>query len=649
MKGKVTCTCGWSWNKSDSSKKDMYICHECGRDNSNNMKNGGWLDNYGEEENTNDSSVSLPEGFVGEGYNTKGRDYSPAWGGQFQEGGEIPNAQTGKKVKYVESKNDPRYKAYQDSLSDYKWSSEILNKVLKDKKSPNKKPIDVTKVVDKTPKQVLSERISRYNKLGISPSIIKQDMIETDPINKGTNKRNRAVSYKQFPYIGQDKSLGSYDLAQYKKPQQPVIVKKQEKRKPIQAIENNLQPIGIQNDFNIEVDVPQIRQQFTAPEYYDVEDIVNNGKSQTNYQWYPANGEALRELSEESGDRRTMVPRYQTGGSLPGSVGFTYARTKGIPSEGPYSKKTMPSAQNGQEMRYYQNGLDWKPKTISRDGAWLDGYEKAQTGYTTGDKVEYGTPEYTEAYNRGEVVTDKGVRSPIALDEVVIQNNYKRPRGVWEQYADKIAEENKDAGLLGAIIGTPISAITSLPQLMGMKALTGEMQRPSEAMDIQNPYGAFAVDALADPANLIGVGELTALGRAAKAESLATLGKGVNVAGQISKQGLREGVDLIHPVGRTLAQIEKEGIANGLSPQEIKKLQLEKVGITSAQREAYFPGVSEIVTEYITPYSYDNPGARIKDIPRRIIKGEKNSKNLVDVDNDFAGIFSSFTITNAIF
>jgi hypothetical protein len=87
---KVKCTCGWSWNKSDSSKKDMYICHECGRDNSNNMKNGGWLDNY------NDSEVSLPEGYVGEGYNTKGRDYSPAWGGQFEEGGELtPIAQNG--------------------------------------------------------------------------------------------------------------------------------------------------------------------------------------------------------------------------------------------------------------------------------------------------------------------------------------------------------------------------------------------------------------------------------------------------------------------------------------------------------------------------------------------------------------------------
>ena len=86
MKGKVNCTCGWSWNKSDSSAKDMYICHECGRDNSNNMKNGGWLDNY------NDSQASAPEGMVGDGFSNVGRNYSPAWGGQFQMGGSLPGA-----------------------------------------------------------------------------------------------------------------------------------------------------------------------------------------------------------------------------------------------------------------------------------------------------------------------------------------------------------------------------------------------------------------------------------------------------------------------------------------------------------------------------------------------------------------------------
>jgi hypothetical protein len=52
----------------------------------------GWLDNYGKQENYNDFKVSAPEGFVGEGYSNVGRNYSPAWGGQFQMGGSLPGA-----------------------------------------------------------------------------------------------------------------------------------------------------------------------------------------------------------------------------------------------------------------------------------------------------------------------------------------------------------------------------------------------------------------------------------------------------------------------------------------------------------------------------------------------------------------------------
>ena len=142
-------------------------------------------------------------------------------------------------------------------------------------------------------------------------------------------------------------------------------------------------------------------------------------------------------------------------------------------------------------------------------------YEQFQKG----GKVVYGTPEYEAAYNRGEVITDEGVRSPILLNEVVVKNNYKKN---WlEQYKDKIIEENRDAGVLGAIIGTPVSAVTSIPQLIGMKALTGEMQRPSEAWGFSSneedskvtKYGKvasnFVMDAVADPANLVGAGLLT--------------------------------------------------------------------------------------------------------------------------------------------
>lgn len=61
--------------------------------------------------------------------------------------------------------------------------------------------------------------------------------------------------------------------------------------------------------------------------------------------------------------------QFQMGGVLPGAVGFTYARTQGAaPSNGPYAKKTKASAQNGMEMKYYQEGLDFSPKTISQDG-----------------------------------------------------------------------------------------------------------------------------------------------------------------------------------------------------------------------------------------------------------------------------------------
>jgi hypothetical protein len=62
--------------------------------------------------------------------------------------------------------------------------------------------------------------------------------------------------------------------------------------------------------------------------------------------------------------------QFAMGGSLPGAVGFTYARTQdAAPANGKYAKKTKASAQNGMEMKYYQHGLDWKPKSISKNGS----------------------------------------------------------------------------------------------------------------------------------------------------------------------------------------------------------------------------------------------------------------------------------------
>ena len=333
------------------------------------MKN--WLDKYEEG------------GYLGT--TNKRFDYNGAWNGQFQEGGKV------KKPIIVESKNDPRYKAYQDSLQVYSHYDNLKKQIDKTKKFPD---ID-------------TDMKTTFSVTGKSESIVPKTKLQklmshpdSDPrkdfgkYNEGTGEVMKPIDVLKYP---SDKwySLQAGILPIYKKPEQQVIVKNTTpssssvspviERPKTKVLQNNIQPEDVVSNFDIEASTPIIKKQFIAPKYYNVEDVVNNGKSQTNYQWYPGNGEALRELSEESGDRRTMVPRYQDG------------------------------------------------------------------GYKTGDKVKYGTPEYAEAYNRGEVITDKGVRSPIALDEVVIQNNYRRPRGFWEQYGDKIVEENSPKRIICAI------------------------------------------------------------------------------------------------------------------------------------------------------------------------------------------------------
>ena len=80
------------------------------------MKSGGWLDkyeqggmvlkqktedNYFKKPNPNEAEVSMPPGYVGMGNDTTGRDYSPAWGGQFQDGGDLAK----KKLLEIISKN----------------------------------------------------------------------------------------------------------------------------------------------------------------------------------------------------------------------------------------------------------------------------------------------------------------------------------------------------------------------------------------------------------------------------------------------------------------------------------------------------------------------------------------------------------------
>ena len=284
----------------------------------------GWLDNYGTKENENNSSVSLPEGFVGMGNNTKGRNYSPAWGGQFQMGGQAPK-----------------------------------------------------------------RRGVRYNEDGS----VSTHLMKTETDGKGNWFSFPTLFQNSIPYA--DDSENWLDMSD-----RPWEEAYEEAKKRGEVIN-----FGSDKDAAIK---------FGQGSWKD--------KKQMGGSVYPVN----------------YVPEAQMGASIPGAVGFSYARV-GAPSKGPRRNQTDvtdASAQNGQEMKYYQEGLDFKPKSISKNGGWLDGYDVAQAG----TQVEYGTPEYEEAYNKGEVVTDEGGRSPILLDEVVVPS---KPLTEFGKTRKEIAAKNK--------------------------------------------------------------------------------------------------------------------------------------------------------------------------------------------------------------
>ena len=213
----------------------------------------GWLDKYNDggpvQENYNDYSVSAPEGFVGDGYSNVGRNYSPAWGGQFEDGGPVKRF-----MQPTETFKNFGYNPKEKGLST-EYSTSIGG------------PDEVYLVPGYRQGRLLNDPEATFNMYG--------------------------------EHLG-----GPF--------------------KTVQAAE----------------DFAQLRHKY-----------VEQNKN------LPA---------------PFKTRDYAMGGSMPGAVGFMYARTQDpAPSKGKYAKKTMASAQNGAEMQYYQEGLDFKPKSISRDGSQL--------------------------------------------------------------------------------------------------------------------------------------------------------------------------------------------------------------------------------------------------------------------------------------
>ena len=96
-------------------------------------------------------------------------------------------------------------------------------------------------------------------------------------------------------------------------------------------------------------------------------------------------------------------PSMQMGGSIPGTVGFTYARTQDpAPSNGPYAKKTMSSAQDGKKVF---NKKVSESTFVNRD-------RRIPSSKDIIKKIP-GTSSYKDVYGNLLEKDDKGVYKPI--------------------------------------------------------------------------------------------------------------------------------------------------------------------------------------------------------------------------------------------
>jgi hypothetical protein len=797
MVNKVKCTCGHSWNKSDSSKKDATVCHICGKDNA--MKNGGWLDKYSDsdvipqaqfgkivpEPTKGDSIVVLNSTLANRNYyndlmkkgvyksNVDKTTYDPGNVSRGPDSDFVKELKRKKLTSLMDRTKEGGLRSQRDILQHKGTPQGITAEANWLSNHPNKTHKDYEKVVAKTLVGIKAGGTEtnpyKYYYKDLAPSVIDPDApfatIDTriqpqyniryavpDPYNSKAssgswvdtvqydplavtpwdmlNPQQQKQRLDQFgtsgtPYAdpkykqqitqkpkpGGWKSLKTFTgtIEQPKPKPEPTL-------KPRPFVPATKIPIGepskgmqIQQREMPKLDVPNVNMSgpyMVGYTDYDTQQGVDRGfaTAEERDAFYKQLSE--RQAGNYQPGQGNISSYYDVnrklamGGSLPGATGFMYART-GAPSEGPYAKKTLPSAQNGQEMSYYQNGLDWKPKSISRDGSEVP---KAQTGdkvcgpnqvYLEGTGcIDIRSRMYKELYESGKLVQkgpDESVVFP-TMEPLVVNSKLTedQKRVLLRKDMQETSAQNQTqissadqpwyqrAYDIATHPGTAIRAYNKTGYVpSNLSAAAEEMGGSSSVVNSLSPFtwGKAAVnatkqfgsspfqttkDVLQGTGNLLGYGihqldsplfgqtmpeykspfgdagtNARALEFAGNVGEAIPLLEFVGPSANLSKVGLRKSVDLVSPVGRELRAVEKYGKLNNLTEAEIKNMQMQKVGITSKQREGYFPGVSEIFSEYLTPYGYDNMGKRLLNIPKRIIKGETNTKkiakNLVDV------------------
>lgn len=125
------------------------------------------------------------------------------------------------------------------------------------------------------------------------------------------------------------------------------------------------------------------------------------------------------------------------------------------------------------------------------------------------DPSKLSREQYEALYNQGRVATydpASGAYQPPMMEGITITADKPKSASDFFDRYNKKANTSADH-LLEAMFTVPIDYITGLPQAAMSYMLDPEKSlTPSEALDITNPVIAFAVDAVTDPADLVGAG-----------------------------------------------------------------------------------------------------------------------------------------------
>lgn len=163
--------------------------------------------------------------------------------------------------------------------------------------------------------------------------------------------------------------------------------------------------------------------------------------------------------------------------------------------------------------RYGQVGLEkrmpWEKPTIQDWNKLIKGEYKPEKDL--GKEIErQSRPEGAKPIEEVRITAERPGAYTRAMNAI---RPYVAPTGGFlDQVRERMVESTggedwykQPNSVLGAFAGT-VTAPLAAPQQGMMYGLTGKVQTPSEALNIQNPVGAFVTDVALDPMTYLGVG-----------------------------------------------------------------------------------------------------------------------------------------------